>query len=158
MKNFLSAILLIFLISCSSDGESNPEIEQQQQDPIIGEWVIIESGATFDDGDQFVEVNPCSNTHRLFMYEDGLLDSELRWLRDGVCTLDIIRKGEWLKTTRSDYPGANYRLIFYDIPNVNDESIGYPKITFSSNTMRIEYEDIKDESIFDISYRIYRRE
>ncbi|NAS12803.1 hypothetical protein [Poritiphilus flavus] len=155
MKNALLALFLLPLISCSSD-DSDGNI--QQQDPIIGEWVIIESGATFDDGDQFVEVNPCSNAHRLFIFEDGLLDSELRGFNNGACNLDLIRTGEWVKTTSNDFPNANYRLTFNALPDVDDEVLSYAKITFFSSTMRIEYEDVKNESIFDMTYRVYRRE
>ncbi|WP_375587144.1 hypothetical protein [Flagellimonas aurea] len=151
-------ILVCFILaSCSISDDSSGTIESTDQ--IIGNWTIIESGGTFDDGETFKEDMPCSNAQILHFFEDGFFDSEI-WsgTSDGGCEFDQVRKGEWLSTTRADKPGSNYRLIFYEIPRVDDEEIGYPKITFSGNTMRVEYSDTEDTSIIDYTYRTYVRD
>lgn len=155
MKKLLLACIII--ASCSKGGEDSGT--NGSTNPIIGNWTIIESGGAFDDGETFKEEMPCSNTQKFRFFEDGLFDSEIWWgTSDGGCEFDQIRKGEWLSTTRADKPGSNYRLIFYEIPRVDDEEIGYPKITFSGNTMRVEYSDTEDTSIIDYTYRTYVRD
>ena len=154
MKRFLLAALLIASCSKSDDVESN----EQSLDPIIGDWTIIESGGALSDGETFKEEMPCSNSQKLHFYEDNLFELEIWWGDgNGGCEFDRIQNGDWLKTTRSDKPGANYRLIYYEIPGYLDKETGYPKISFSGDNMTIQY-DYEEGNYFRYIYRTYTRE
>tara|TARA_R100001510_G_C7655524_1_gene214739 strand:+ start:2693 stop:3151 length:459 start_codon:yes stop_codon:yes gene_type:complete len=152
MKKIL--LVCLILVSCSKSDDNSEK--DNNYDEIIGSWTIIESGGALDTGETYKEEMPCSNVQKIRFFEDGLFDSEIWWgTMDGDCEFDQIRKGEWLKTTRSDKPGANYRLTFYEIPMEDDEEVGYPKITFSGNTMKILYDS---DGYFDYTYKLYEKE
>ena len=152
MKRILLLISMV-LLSCSSDNGSNEE-EQNSQDPIIGDWIIIESGGALANGDTFSDSNPCSNTQRHRFFEDGTLEAEIWWDNAGVCTFDQDRPGQWFKSTTNVNPDANYRLVYNQIPS-DAEEVGFPEITFSGNTMRIEY---AQSGTFQYTYRTYRKQ
>jgi hypothetical protein len=154
MKRLLFFALLIASCSNSDDVEPN----EQSLDPIIGDWTIIESGGALSDGETFKEEMPCSNSQKLYFYEDNLFELEIWWGNaSGGCEFDRVQDGEWLKTTRSDFPNANYRLIYYEIPGYIDGETAYPNITFSGNTMTIRF-DYEEGSFFQYIYRTYTRE
>nr|WP_299074356.1 lipocalin family protein [uncultured Allomuricauda sp.] len=131
---FLGMVLLCFSCSKSENNEQYLDL-----DAIMGKWNIIESGGKFVEGETFKEEFPCSNEQILEFHEDNLFTDHVYWGNGPDCEFDRTRGGEWIQTTRSDFPNANYRMIYYEIPGYDDGSTGYPEITFSSNRMKILY-------------------
>ncbi len=138
-------------MSCSTDSEEGNLMEN---DPIVGDWEIIESGGALSSGETFVDTDPCSNTQKHSFYPDGTFDSEIWWGDSDTCAFDQIRTGEWFNSPSNVNPKANYRLVYHQIPS-DDEEVGFPEITFSGNTMRIEYDH---DSTFDYTYRTYQKQ
>lgn len=147
MKRPLLLLIFIFF-ACSSDPE-----EQIPQDPIVGTWLVVETGVVLFDGEEFAD-RPCRDTKRIVFFNNGRLDSEIWPFDTNFCQLDETRSGEWIRTTTNNFPDSNYVLSFNETEN-DDEEIGFPEITFNGNRMRMEFEGTGS---FDLIYSIYEKE
>lgn len=131
---FFSASLL-FLAACTSSDSS--EETMQNTNLIVGKWQEIEKGVIYDDGRIETTADPCDNKRVIKFFETGAMDYDSWEMEGDICTFQFTRRGEYRKDTSTDYPEANYYLIFYEIPEDAEEA-GYSQITVSNNVLTVK--------------------
>ncbi|MEM9648191.1 MAG: hypothetical protein AAF969_06905 [Bacteroidota bacterium] len=159
MKKLIFLLFIFLLVSCSSD-DSNADDEMMdnpQEGPIVGEWTVINFGVVFDDGSEETDTDACGGAQKYRFLSDNTFEVDNFRPNGSSCDLDATRDGTYQEFDGTNFPNANFRLMFSDNPN---DPLSYPEITFDGdNTMRVQYPWVSsgtDNIAF--SFRTYQRD
>ncbi len=159
MKKLTTLCFAILLLSCSSDSSESDDqmMDDPQEGPIVGEWTVVNFGVVFEDGSEEIDTDACGGGQKYRFLSDNTFEMDNFRPNGSNCDFDSTRDGTYDEFEGTNFPNANFRLVFSDNPN---DPLGHPEISFDGdNTMRVQYPWVSSGTDnITFSFKTYQRD